>query len=112
VADAVRHQLGDEQAQIVERLVLDRALEPVERVPSLAGSLRARPHVEAQVRDDLVAAEIDGRPAPALAPAPLEARERAIRAPWALQPVPIRVSRRWVQVWLPPQGLLPGGRVI
>ena len=76
VADGVRDQLGDEQAQGVELVILDRALEPVECLARLAGSLGPGTHRHVQPRDDVVPAQLDGRPHRLFPASFLKARKR------------------------------------
>jgi len=48
MADAVGQELGDQQAQRAELLLVDRSLEPVERVAALMSGLRTRAYLQQQ----------------------------------------------------------------
>ena len=78
VTNTVRQQLCHQEAQLCELIVLDGALEPVERVAALTGGLRTDSHPHVQPADDLVAAQVDSAPprSVAIAVAPMKARKR------------------------------------
>jgi hypothetical protein len=63
VPDAVRQELTDQQLELAELFLIERALQLIERMAPFTGGLRSRLQPQVQPCHDFVAAEVDRKPA-------------------------------------------------